>query len=99
MQSTGLGKVTVATAGTPILLSTLTTLTKVHRILVSFDASDSSSLWIYVKDKAGNKYASLSSATPAIIIGGDESNQVVVANYQIDSSSNGGGPIVGLDVV
>jgi hypothetical protein len=97
MTSIGLGKVTVATAGIPTLLSTLTTLIKVHRIIVSADPADTTA-YVYIKDKSGNIYAATSLNGGPIIIGGDESNQVVVANYQIDASANGKGPIVGLDI-
>ena len=98
MQSIGLGKVTIATAGIPVPLSTLTTFLKVHRIIVTYDPSDGATPYVYVKDKAGNKYAATSITGSPIVIGGDESNQIVVANYQLDSSANNTGAIVGIDV-
>jgi len=98
MTCIGLGKVTVTTSGTPILLSSVTSQQKVHKILVSFDPADGSSEYVYVKDSGGNIYAGLSLTGSPVVIGGDPGNQLDTTKFKIDSSANGKGPIVGIDV-
>jgi hypothetical protein len=98
MTSIGLGKITVATAGTPIPLSTITSQKKVHRILVTYDPADGASSYIYVKDSNGNLYAAVSATSGVVIIGGDEGNQLDTTKYQFDASGNSKGAIIGIDI-
>lgn len=96
MQWIGLGKVTVATSGTPVPLST--TQSKCNQVWFSFDPTDTTAI-IYVKDPSGNKMAALSSSSvQPTIFGGPGENILDLRNFYVDSSANGKGPIVAYGV-
>jgi hypothetical protein len=93
MQWVGLGKVTVATAGTPVKLSNVTL--KVHSVIVTYDPTDTGS--IYVKDSGGNVVAVMgaNSTSPVILDSGSGQNAIDLSKYSVDTSVNGKGPYVG----
>lgn len=97
---TGKGKVTVATAGTPIPLATVQT--KVNTLMITYDSGDVPAT-IYVKDRSGNIMASMAasstSATPTpLTFSSTASDQIDLRDFQIDSSTNGKGPFVAIGV-
>ena len=94
---TGKGKVVVASAGTPVQLSTVKV--AVNTILVTYDSTDGS-VTIYVKDGNGNVIASMATAASAqpILFTAPGSNQLDLRNFWIDSSVSGKGPYVGYGV-
>jgi hypothetical protein len=91
----GLGKVTVATAGTPVSLATLIPAAdaKFFALKVTYDAADTGTA--LVKDRSGNVMAQMVAATaqPVDFVGSG-SNCLNSVDFQIDSSVNGKGPIV-----
>ena len=94
---TGMGKVTVVTAGTPVALSA--TRKKANTIMVSFDPADTSAT-VYLKDSYGNIIGALSSANPNPIVVpcGSADNALDLSNFSVDVSVNGKGPFVGYGV-
>lgn len=92
----GLGKVTVATAGTVVPLANVKTM--VHSVIVTYDANDTGS--IYLKDSAGNIIAALNanSTAPIVIDSGNGDNAVDLSKYSVDVTVNGKGPYVGYGI-
>lgn len=96
MQWTGMGKVTVATPGTLVPLST--DVLKVNTLLITYDPSDATAT-IMVKDVAGNTIAAMASASSQPIqFTAPGGNQLDLRNFQIDSGTGGKGPFVGYGV-
>lgn len=95
MTITGLGKITVTTAGTPVQVTA--TPTKVHQILFSFDPADTTST-IFVKDAAGNKIGALALGQPPLPFGGgsDAGDEIDISTLYVDANANSKGPIVGI---
>lgn len=93
MQWIGLGKITVATAGTPVKISA--TVIKAHSIIVTYDPSDTGS--IFVKDSSGAIVAAMgpNSTAPVILDSGSGQNAIDLSKYSVDTSVNGKGPYVG----
>ena len=92
MQWTGMGKVAVANAGTPVVLSA--TSKKVAAVMVTYDPADAGAT-VYVKDNAGNIMAAMASASSQpVIFSAQASNQLDLKNFEIDSGANGKGPFV-----
>jgi hypothetical protein len=96
MQWVGLGKVTVATAGTPIPLVGKYQVTKVNMVQFTYDPADSTAI-VYVKDRSGNIMAAVTSGAP-LIFTAPGSNQLNLIDFQVDAGSNSKGPYVALGV-
>jgi len=96
MQWTGMGKITVAAAGTPNPLSPASIQVKVNSILVTFDSTDGSVI-VFVKDAAGNVIAPVPTSQPLLLTSAN-GNQLDLRNFQIDSNTNGKGPYVAYGV-
>lgn len=96
MQVIGLGKITVATAGTKVAFSV--TAVKVHKVIVTFDPADTSAT-VYVKDAAGTIIASLVTGNPPLVIGGgDGGNELDISTLFADTGTNSKGPYVGYEL-
>jgi hypothetical protein len=92
MQWIGLGKVTVASAGTPVPLANSKLM--VEELLVTYDPVDVTKV-IYVKDVNGNIMASMASVTSQpISFKSPGQNQIDLSKFLIDVGTNGAGPYV-----
>ena len=90
----GTGKVTVALAGTPVLLSAVIIPVKINSLIITYDAADGSAT-VYVKDRVGNVMASMAGATSQpLVFNAPGGNQIDPRDFQIDSGTNGKGPFV-----
>jgi hypothetical protein len=97
MQITGLGKINVPTAGTPVAFSVASL--KVSRVTVSFDPADTTAS-VHVKDAAGNKIATLTVDSPGPLqLDNGEGNLLDLSMLYADASANNKGPIVGYEIV
>jgi hypothetical protein len=97
MQVSGLGKVNVPTAGTPVPFSA--TSLKGAKVIISFDPSDTTAS-VHVKDSAGNKIATLTiDSNGPLQLGNGEGNLLDLSTLWADASGNSKGPIVGFEIV
>jgi hypothetical protein len=99
MQWTGMGKITVPTAGTPVALANSTgPAIKINTLMVSVDPADGA-VTVYIKDVNGNIMSAMlgPNATPNTFTspGGD---QLDLRNFKMDVSVSGKGPIVGYGI-
>lgn len=92
----GLGKVVVATAGTPVQLSA--TKLMCHVVQFSFDPADGTATAL-VKDSAGRVFQPVPAAQPLIITAEGQSNSIDLSKLYVDMSTGSGkGPYVGYQV-
>jgi len=92
----GLGKITVATSGTPVPLLGKYVTSKVNMLQFTYDPADSTAI-IYVKDRSGNIMAAVTTAAP-LLFTAPGSNQLNLVDFQIDSGTNSKGPYVAIGI-
>lgn len=95
MDVKGLGKITVATAGTPVVFSA--TSLKVVKVIVTFDPADTTST-VYVKDSSNTVIAALVAGNPPLIFCAEGGNRIDLNSLKADASANSKGPYVGYEV-
>lgn len=96
MQVSGLGKVNVPTAGTPVALSASKLM--VQSVTFTLDPADTTAT-VYVKDSAGAIIAALSAAyTPGPFEIRSGGNSIDLSKLYVDASANNKGPYVGYAV-
>ena len=89
----GKGKVTVGSAGTPVVLSA--SQLKVNTIMFTYDPADSTTT-VYVKDASGNVLAPMSpsGSTQPLQFVSPSGNQLDLSKFYVDSALSGKGPYV-----
>lgn len=92
MEILGLGKITVATAGTPVAVSS--TSLKVRSVVFSFDPVDAAAT-ITVKDKNNAVVGAITKDSGPLEFCAGGGNPLDLSTLTVDSSANGGGPYVG----